>query len=108
MFSTPVRKGAGGGRAINSADERNSPETGITVRELKNAPPFLIPGTEDTSGHDTVLTTAPAKARTHKSSLLSMACTMSARHPGPDFYPKILFTRDSSFSTRPWFILVWP
>jgi homoserine O-acetyltransferase/O-succinyltransferase len=45
--------------AINSADdERNPPETGITERELKrvkNARLFLIPGSEDTSGHVTVL-----------------------------------------------------
>ena len=44
--------------AINSADdERNPPETGITERELKrvkNARLFLIPGSEDTSGHSTV------------------------------------------------------
>jgi homoserine O-acetyltransferase/O-succinyltransferase len=45
--------------AINSTDdERNPPETGITERALKrlrNARLFLIPGSEDTSGHVTVL-----------------------------------------------------
>ncbi len=45
--------------AINSADdERNPPETGIMERELKrvkNARLFLIPGSEDTSGHSTVI-----------------------------------------------------
>ncbi len=44
--------------AINSADdERNPPETGIMERELKrvkNGRLFLIPGSEDTSGHVTV------------------------------------------------------
>jgi homoserine O-acetyltransferase len=44
--------------AINSADdERNPPETGIMERELKrvkNGRLFLIPGSEDTSGHGTV------------------------------------------------------
>jgi homoserine O-acetyltransferase/O-succinyltransferase len=44
--------------AINSADdERNPPETGIMERELKrvkNGRLFLIPGSEDTSGHSTV------------------------------------------------------
>jgi homoserine O-acetyltransferase/O-succinyltransferase len=45
--------------AINSADdERNPPETGIMDRELrriKNARLFLIPASEDTRGHATVL-----------------------------------------------------
>jgi homoserine O-acetyltransferase len=45
--------------AINSADdERNPPETGIMERELKrvkSARLFLIPGSENTSGHGTVL-----------------------------------------------------
>jgi homoserine O-acetyltransferase/O-succinyltransferase len=45
--------------AINSADdERNPPETGIMERQLKrikNARLFLIPGSEETSGHGTVL-----------------------------------------------------
>jgi homoserine O-acetyltransferase len=44
--------------AINSADdERNPPETGIMERELKrvkNGRLFLIPASEDTSGHGTV------------------------------------------------------
>src|SRR5260221_2369834 len=43
--------------AINSADdERNPPETGIMERELKrvkNGRLFLIPASEDTSGHST-------------------------------------------------------
>ena len=45
--------------AINSADdERNPPETGLMERELKRidgANLFLIPGSEETSGHGTVL-----------------------------------------------------
>jgi homoserine O-acetyltransferase len=45
--------------AINSADdERNPPETGIMVRELKRvkkAQFFLIPGSEETAGHLTTL-----------------------------------------------------
>lgn len=45
--------------AINSADdERNPPETGVMDRELKrikNAAVYLIPGSETTSGHVTVL-----------------------------------------------------
>jgi homoserine O-acetyltransferase len=45
--------------AINSADdERNPPETGIMERELKrikNARLFLIPASEDTRGHGTVI-----------------------------------------------------
>jgi homoserine O-acetyltransferase len=45
--------------AINSADdERNPPETGIMERELKrikNARLFLIPASENTRGHLTVL-----------------------------------------------------
>jgi homoserine O-acetyltransferase/O-succinyltransferase len=45
--------------AINSADdERNPPETGITEKQLariKDARLFLIPASEDTSGHVTVL-----------------------------------------------------
>jgi homoserine O-acetyltransferase len=45
--------------AINSADdERNPPETGITEKQLmhiKKARLFLIPASEDTSGHLTVL-----------------------------------------------------
>ena len=45
--------------AINSADdERNPPETGVMERELKRIPGavlFLIPGSEDTGGHGTVL-----------------------------------------------------
>jgi homoserine O-acetyltransferase/O-succinyltransferase len=45
--------------AINSADdERNPPETGIMERELKrvkNARLYLIPASEDTRGHITVL-----------------------------------------------------
>lgn len=45
--------------AINSADdERNPPETGIAERELKrlnHAQLFLIPASEETSGHVTVL-----------------------------------------------------
>ncbi len=45
--------------AINSADdERNPPETGVMDRELKRiegARLFLIPGSEETSGHGTVL-----------------------------------------------------
>ena len=45
--------------AINSADdERNPPETGIMERELKrmkNARLFLIPGSESTLGHATVV-----------------------------------------------------
>lgn len=45
--------------AINSADdERNPPETGVTARELKRVSHsrlFLIPGSDDTSGHVTVL-----------------------------------------------------
>jgi homoserine O-acetyltransferase len=45
--------------AINSADdEKNPPETGIMERELKRVKGgrlFLIPGSEDTSGHATVL-----------------------------------------------------
>jgi homoserine O-acetyltransferase len=44
--------------AINSADdERNPPETGIMVRELKrvkNGHLYLIPASEDTRGHGTV------------------------------------------------------
>src|SRR6266446_4246278 len=44
--------------AVNSADdERNPPETGIMERELKrvkNGRLYLIPGSEDTSGHVTV------------------------------------------------------
>ena len=44
--------------AINSADdEKNPPETGIMERELKRVKGgrlFLIPGSEDTSGHGTV------------------------------------------------------
>jgi homoserine O-acetyltransferase len=44
--------------AINSADdERIPPETGIMERELKRVKSgrlFLIPGSEDTSGHSTV------------------------------------------------------
>src|SRR5260370_711278 len=44
--------------AINSSDdERNPPESGIMERELKrvkNGRLFLIPGSEDTSGHSTV------------------------------------------------------
>jgi homoserine O-acetyltransferase/O-succinyltransferase len=44
--------------AINSADdERSLPETGIMERELKRVKSgrlFLIPGSEDTSGHSTV------------------------------------------------------
>jgi len=48
--------------AINSADdERNPPETGVTVeamRRVKNGKLFLIPASEQTSGH---LTTAYAK-----------------------------------------------
>ena len=46
--------------AINSADdERNPPETGVMERELKRIPGaqlYLIPGSEDTAGHVTVLT----------------------------------------------------
>jgi len=46
--------------AINSADdERDPPETGIMERELKrikNARLYLIPASEDTNGHGTVLT----------------------------------------------------
>ena len=45
--------------AINSADdERNPPETGITEKQLariKDARLFLIPASEDTGGHVTVL-----------------------------------------------------
>ncbi len=45
--------------AINSADdERNPPETGVMERELKrikSASLYLIPGSETTSGHVTVL-----------------------------------------------------
>lgn len=45
--------------AVNSADdERNPPETGVTVSQLarvKHSRLFLIPGSEDTSGHVTVL-----------------------------------------------------
>jgi homoserine O-acetyltransferase len=45
--------------AINSADdERNPPETGITEKQLariKDARLFLIPASEDTSGHVTAL-----------------------------------------------------
>jgi len=45
--------------AINSADdERNPPETGVMDRELKRIPGaqlYLIPGSEDTAGHVTVL-----------------------------------------------------
>ena len=45
--------------AINSADdERNPPETGVMDRELKRiagAKLYLIPGSEDTAGHVTVL-----------------------------------------------------
>jgi homoserine O-acetyltransferase len=45
--------------AINSADdERNPPETGITeraVKSLKNGRLFVIPASEDTTGHTTVL-----------------------------------------------------
>jgi homoserine O-acetyltransferase len=45
--------------AINSADdERNPPETGITEREMKrikNARLYVIPASEETSGHTTVL-----------------------------------------------------
>jgi homoserine O-acetyltransferase len=45
--------------AVNSADdERNPPETGIMERELKrmkNARLFLIPASEDTTGHLTTL-----------------------------------------------------
>ena len=43
--------------AINSADdERNPPETGITERALKrvkNARLYLIPASQETSGHGT-------------------------------------------------------
>jgi homoserine O-acetyltransferase/O-succinyltransferase len=45
--------------AINSADdERNPPETGITeraVKSLKNGRLYVVPASEDTTGHTTVL-----------------------------------------------------
>jgi homoserine O-acetyltransferase len=53
--------------AINAADdERNPPETGLTVdalKRLKNAKLYLIPGSAETRGHSTTyaakLFTAP-------------------------------------------------
>ena len=48
--------------AINAADdERNPPETGLmtdALKRIKNAKLYLIPASEETSGH---LTTANAK-----------------------------------------------
>jgi len=53
--------------AINAADdERNPPETGLTERamkQVKNGRLYLIPASEQTSGH---LTTGNAKFYKHK------------------------------------------
>jgi homoserine O-acetyltransferase len=64
--------------AINSADdERNPPETGIMIRELKrvkNGRLFLIPASDDTSGHGTV-----GRAKFWKQELQELLQTAPAR-----------------------------